>query len=74
MIHLGAGFPINWAMPVGNTLATHPLYIKYSSTEIDQLNAGQIRASLGAILPRAETAEVIAYLSWLLRVVELLGD
>ena len=71
---MGAGYPINWALPVGSSLETHPLYIKYSSTEIDQLNASQIRADLGYILPRAETSEVVAYLCWLLRIVELLGE
>ena len=71
---MGAGYPINWALPVGSSLETHPLYIKYSSTEIGQISGTEVRQTLEGILPRKETAEVIAYLSWLVRLVKLLEE
>lgn len=69
---MGAGYPINWALPAGSKLQSHPLYIKYSSTKLEDINTTELRTNLGGILPRADTAEVCAYLSWVLRSCNLL--
>ena len=65
------GFPINWNAPVGSALLKHPLYISYASTPIQELDKSSIQASLGASLADRASAEVINYLVWLLRTIEL---
>lgn len=65
------GYPINWNTPAGSELLTHPLYIAYSSTPIQELQKSAVQASLGASLPDRASAEVINYLVWLLRTIEL---
>ena len=67
-----AGSPINWAMPAGARLATHPLYIKYSSTQFQLINAVTLKADLGLVMATADSSGIVAYLSWLLRVIELI--
>ena len=68
------GYPINWALPAGSKLRTHPLYIKYSSKTlaviIHELPA--LRADLGGVTANSENVEIAAYLSWLIRCVALL--
>ena len=51
----------------------NPLYIKYASTTIGNLNATNIKNDMKAALASNESAELIAYLSWLLRVLDLVA-
>ena len=68
------GYPINWAASTGNrTLMENPLYVKYSSSTFGAINAADVKTDLQGVLARAETAEICAYLSWLLRTKELLA-
>ena len=71
MINMVNGYPINWALPTGSKLQKHPLYIKYASTAFGAINPGDVRADLDGILPNAENAQIVAYLSWLSRVATL---
>ena len=66
------GYPINWALPSGSKLQQHPLYTKYSSTNFQLINAVTLKADLGLVMATAGSAEIVAYLSWLLRVIELI--
>ena len=61
------GYPINWAMPMGSKLAKQPLYIKYSGKTIGQLVIPDILGDYGQIMAIADNAEIIAYMSWLIR-------
>ena len=69
-----SGYPINWAASTGNRmLMENPLYVKYSSSTFADILAADVKADLNGVLARAETAEICAYLSWLLRTKELLA-
>ena len=68
------GYPINWNTPPGNTrLLQHPLYLKYSSYNFNEINdkRGEIIGSIKGALANQEGAEIISYLSWLLRTTAL---
>ena len=65
------GYPINWALPAGSKIVTHPLYLKYSSSTFDSINPNSVKADLGAVMATAENAEICAYLSWLYRTVTI---
>jgi len=68
------GFPINWDANPGNTrLLQSPLYIKYSSYTFAQINdkRSEIINDIKGALANQESAEIIAYLCWLLRTTAL---
>ena len=65
------GYPINWALPAGSKLKSHPLYVKYASSNFDGINANAVKTDLGNVLAIADNAEICAYLSWLIRTVTL---
>jgi len=68
------GYPINWdAQPSNTKLLRHPLYIKYSSYNFNQINdkRAEIIGSIKGALANQESAEIIAYLCWLLRTTAL---
>ena len=67
------GSPINWGIPEGSNTLHNPLYIKYASTTIGNLNATSIKNDMKAALASNESAELISYLSWLLRVLALVA-
>ena len=68
------GYEINWNTPKGNqALFNHPLYIKYASSTFDAIYIDQVRADLGGIMATADSAEVCAYLSWVIRTLGLIG-
>ena len=69
------GYPINWALPMGSKLETHELYIKYSSQTFDAIAglAGPIKIDLKNVMATKDSAEIVAYLSWLLRVAALVA-
>jgi len=66
------GYPINWALPSAS-LTQHPLYIKYASSPFSLIAATDVKADLNNVLATAESAEVCAYLSWLLRTLALVA-
>jgi len=71
---MGAGYPINWAVAPGNRhLLSNPLYVKYSNSTFANITAAQVKADLNGVLATAESAEICAYLSWLLRTLDLLA-
>lgn len=73
VVSVGAGFPINWQLPSNAQFRLHPLYIKYSSSTFSDLDVNQVREDLGGILATADSAEVCAYISWLIRTLTLLN-
>lgn len=64
------GYPINWALPTAS-LTTNPLYIKYASSTFANIAAADVKADLNGVIATAESAEICAYLSWLLRTLAL---
>ena len=68
------GYPINWAASTANTrLMQNPLYVKYSNSAFATITEAQVKADLNGVLATAESAEICAYLSWLLRTLALLA-
>ena len=65
------GYPINWALPAGSKLPKHPMYIKYSSSTFAAINPADVKQDLDGIMATAGNAEIVAYLSWLSRVIAL---
>lgn len=68
------GYEINWHISPGNRrLMQNPLYVKYSNSTFATIDPGQVRTDLNGVLATAESAEICAYLSWLLRTLDLLN-
>ena len=71
---MGAGYPINWDASVGNTrLMQNPLYVKYNSKTFGDIVVSDVKTDLGGVIATADSAEICAYLSWLLRTKALLA-
>lgn len=68
------GYEINWHASTGNRrLMESPLYVKYSSSAFGDIAAIDVKADLNKVIATAESAEICAYLSWLLRTLALLA-
>jgi hypothetical protein len=67
VIRMVNGYPINWALPTGSKLRQHPLYIKWSNTTFAGIDPSLVKQDMDAILPNADNAEILAYLSWVYR-------
>ncbi len=66
------GYPINWGL-TSEGLKINPLYVKYASSTFANIQVNDVKADLNGVLATAESVEVCAYLSWLLRTKELLA-
>jgi len=67
------GYEINWNTAKGNSaLFNHPLYIKYSSLTFETIDRASVQVDLMGVMATADSAEVCAYLSWLIRTSALL--
>ena len=67
------GYEINWNTGLANqALFNHPLYIKYSSTTFGNIDTEAVKNDLAGVMATADSAEVMAYLAWLLRSTSLL--
>jgi len=67
------GYEINWTAPPGDPVLQHPLYQKWSNRPIIQLDASAIKTDIKAALPDRESAAVVSYLCYLLRVLALVS-
>ena len=69
-----SGYEINWHASTGNRrLMENPLYVKYSSATFANITASDVKADLNGVIATAESAEICAYLSWLLRTLALVA-
>ncbi|MDA8748641.1 hypothetical protein N9M68_00725 [Candidatus Poseidonia alphae] len=66
---MGAGYPINFALsPGGETrLKQNALYVKYASSTFGNIDLATLKADLAGVMATAQSAEICAYLSWLVR-------
>jgi len=68
------GYEINWHTASGNTaLLQSPYYQKYATTIIGSINIESVKNDIQLCLASNESAAIIAYLSWLLRVLALVA-
>ena len=51
----------------------NPLYIKYASSKLGDIDANTVKTDLNNVIATAESSEICWYLSWLLRTKELLA-
>ena len=71
---MASGYEINWHSSTGNRrLMENPLYVKYSSSTFATITATDVKTDLNNVIATAESAEICAYLSWLLRTLALLA-
>ena len=67
------GYEINWNTGLGNqALFNHPLYIKYNSSTFGNIDGEGVKNDLAGVMATADSAEVCAYLAWLIRMTSLL--
>lgn len=58
-----AGYPSYWSPSLGTqNIRNNPLFIQYSYTAIGTIDAGQLKASIGAMPYNDENASLLAYL------------
>ena len=68
-----SGYDINWHSPKGNSnLFKHELYIKYNNQLFANIDLFELQTDLGGVMATANSAEICAYLSWLIRTANLL--
>ena len=51
----------------------HPLFIKYNNLPFSGIDASEVKNDLNGVIATGESAGIVAYLSWLLRVKTLLA-
>jgi hypothetical protein len=69
------GFEINWTVSPNDDVLESPLYQKWSVKSFGAIAAdvASLKADLGTVIANRDSAEIVAYLSYLLRVVTLIG-
>ena len=67
------GWDINWNVSPGDPVLQHPLYQKHASTTVGNLNRATVVADLQGALADDQSAAVVAYLSWLIRLLDLVA-
>ena len=69
------GYEINWHVNAGDAVLKSEQYIKYSQKSFNDLNplTLAIKADIGSAIASNESADVINYLCWLVRVVNLIA-
>ena len=67
-------YEINWHVREGDTsLLQSPYYQKYASTDFANITASNVKTDIKACLASNESAAIVSYLSWLLRVLALVA-
>ena len=67
------GFDINWSPPINASFKDNQFYIKYNTKPLDAIILNEVQTDLGGIIPTAESANIMAYLSGLIRLKILLA-
>ena len=68
------GYEINWVSS-DPALLSHPLYQKYFTKSFGTIGAsiGEVKTDVGTAIANRESAAVVSYLCWLIRVTTLLA-
>lgn len=67
------GYEINWTAPAGSPVLNNPFYQKYSVQTVAAINLPEVQGDVNAALASRESAEVINYLSWVIRLKQLVA-
>ena len=65
-------YDINWHVSPGDPVLQHPVYQRFSSTTFGSLDVDDVKNAINAALADDQSAAVVAYCCWLLRVKALL--
>ena len=66
------GYDINFNTTPTAAVTSHPLYQKYNMTPFGGLDIDEIKGDLANILATQGSQAICAYLSWLIRTLQLL--
>jgi len=69
------GYEINWSVQNGASILKNEFYLKYSQYSFNDLIPllPQVKADMAAAMASNHSAEVINYLAWVIRTVNLLA-
>jgi hypothetical protein len=67
------GYEINWTASAGDSVLDHPAYQKFSYQGIGAIDPNEVKSAIGSCLASRDSAAIISYLCWLLRVKALLA-
>ena len=67
------GYEINWTASSGDPVLDHPFYQKFSYEVIGTIDENEIKGAIGSALANRDSAAIVSYLCWLLRVKQLLA-
>ena len=67
------GYEINWTTNPGDGVLEHPYYQKFSEKAFATIDANEVKAAIAACLASNDSSGIVSYLSWVLRVIALLG-
>ena len=66
-----AGYPLNFGVNAGNSVLQHPLYLKYNTKTLKDINENKatLRVDILAIMATNDNMPIIWYLTSLYRIV-----
>ena len=67
------GWEINWHANAGDEVLDHPYYQQFSYGAIGALDENEIKTAIASALASRDSAAIVSYLCWLLRVKQLLA-
>lgn len=68
------GYEINWVAREGDaTFFQSPYYQKYNNVKFGDITASDVKADIKLCLAQNESAAIVSYLSWILRVLALVA-
>lgn len=67
------GWDINWHVSPGDPVLQHPLYQIFSNQTVGAVDATAVKNAINAARADNDSAAVISFLSWLLRVKQLVA-
>ena len=70
---MGDSWNINWYVDSSDSILESPFWSKYSNRPFDTIDPNDVKSDLAAMVPSRDSAAVVAYLSWILRVKALLA-
>jgi hypothetical protein len=69
---MGQGYYVNWQKATASVLQ-NPLYIRFQNLNLGDIDPAVPKGLLGSVKPTTENAEIISYLSWIIRCQALAG-
>ena len=69
------GYEINWSCTPNDPVKNHPLYQKWSTMKLHQISSdfADLQGDLANVRMDCDSAAIVSYLSWLVRVVKLVA-